>query len=440
MTKAQLPLFEKNNPSILINLLEWRGEKYDDNPVHNIRPAPKSDASEKTIVSILAVEIAKDVWHYVGVTNIDRLLNHGNGISRTYCERCLKPLFSSNKGDTREQKRAEHLKTCMLTNPDSTQMTQKETLKFEAYAKTQRLPYVMYADTECYLQPDEDSNEITHHKPCAIGLLLVPHPNMKAEPLKIPYTTFTGDNCMKEACDFIEDVGKQIYQWNKVNSYQPVIMTEDQKRAHQQSSKCYICSTEFDDDVQKIVEHDHLTSEYRGAACQECNTKMRLKRNHLPVFFHNLRGYDGHLLCESAFSKKQEWELSVIPQTKEKYLGMTAKFVVDKYNNKGQEVVVKMSITFKDSVQFLSASLDNLVKCLVDIGESKDDPTLTEEQKQQMQEKLVRDKMVYSLQCLPQNAPYSLITSKGIFPYEWFNGEDCLKQTKLPLQVYFYDK
>ena len=262
MTKAQLPLFERNNPSLIINLLEWCGEKDEENPVRILRPAPCSnDMMEKTIVSILAVEISNDNWHYVGVTNIDRLLNT-SGNPRTYCERCLKPLFYGNKGETRTQMRQDHLKVCMMTNPDPVKMTDKVNLQFESFGKTQRLPYVMYADTECILSIDQNNASITHHTPCAIGLLLVPHPEMKADPLSVPYTTFTGKDCMLQACDFIEDVAKQVYAWNESNSHQSVSMSSEQKHAHSETFNCYLCNCGFTDDVIKVVEHDHLTGKF----------------------------------------------------------------------------------------------------------------------------------------------------------------------------------
>ena len=261
MTKAQLPLFERNNPSLLINLLSWRGEKDEENPVHVIRAAPKcNDIADKRIVSILGVEISKDNWHYVGVSNIDRLLNY-DGKKRTYCERCLKPLFFTHNNKTKQEVRSDHLKTCMLINPDSSQMTDRTHLKFESHGKTQRLPYVLYADTECYLTPDEKNEKVTNHIPCAIGLLLVPHPEMKADPLSIPYTTFTGSDCMLKACNFIEEVATQIYNWNKENSYQKVSLSKEEESQHKDATNCYICNCIFtqDDDTIKVVEHDHLT-------------------------------------------------------------------------------------------------------------------------------------------------------------------------------------
>ena len=421
VNKTHLKLFEKNNPGILINLLEWRGEENPEKPLLNIRPAPrpKTYTDNCTVVSILSVWI-DNIWHYVGVTNVDRLIN-SQGKNRTFCERCLIPLFYGKKGETKASKKEKHQKVCYMTNPDSVMMTEQTSLTFTKMKNTQRLPYVMYGDIECFLQPDSENSLITHHVPCSIGLLLTSHPEMKAKPLEIPYTSFTGPHCIKEACDFIEAVGKTVYKWNQDNAHQKAIMSREERRTYKSSTQCYICSKVFDhDEVKKICEHDHLTGKYRGAACQDCNTKMRLDRTCLPVFFHNLRGYDGHILCQSAFGEKINWELEVIPITKEKYLGITAKYVVDSFSKKkGTELVnvpIKMKIKFKDSLQFLSAGLDSLVH------------NLDESQLQ------------YSKECIPTTAPLSLITSKGIFPYEWFDDVSKLEWRNLPSQECFYDK
>jgi len=45
----------------------------------------------------------------------------------------------------------------------------------------------------------------------------------------------------------------------------------------------------------------HTIGKYRGAAHNECNFKLRLnaKTVPIPVVFHNLEGYDGHLLIQA---------------------------------------------------------------------------------------------------------------------------------------------
>ena len=53
-----------------------------------------------------------------------------------------------------------------------------------------------------------------------------------------------------------------------------------------------------------VRDHDHMTGRYRGAAHNECNFKLKLnpKTAPIPVIFHNLKGYDGHLLMQAMAS------------------------------------------------------------------------------------------------------------------------------------------
>ena len=419
MTAAQITNFEKQNPGLVINLLEWR-EKDKHNPVHRIRlaPIPKSTDQDVVCVSIMAVELLDKSWHYVGVTNLDRLLKKGG--RHTYCERCFTPLYY-DKPELKSKVMIDHKKRCYSDKPGSTKMPTNLDLHFKNWCKTQRLPYVLYADCECYLEENPNHPENIKHIPIAVGLLLVAHPKMKNEPLKEPYRVFSGPQSMLEACQYIDQIAKDVYQWNKKYTNVELRMNHGQNQEFTNTKYCFICKKAFDNKgIVKVREHDHLTGEYRGAACQKCNTKMRLKRNILPVFFHNGRNYDNHLICQHALADMKEWNVSVIPQTKEKYISMQVKREMGKYfcPTKKAEKRLYMNIEIKDSAQFLLASLDSLVK------------------------NLDEKNLVYSSKCQPDSTVFDIthVKAKGFFPYEWFNSIEKLEYKSLPTREEFYDK
>ena len=93
-----------------------------------------------------------------------------------------------------------------------------------------------------------------------------------------------------------------------------------------------------------VRDHCHITGQFRGAAHNKCNLKLRLdpKRFTIPVVFHNLRGYDSHLLMQAI--SKVGGAVTCIPNNTEKYISFSL----------GQ-------LRFIDSAQFLLASLDKLV-------------------------------------------------------------------------------
>ena len=47
----------------------------------------------------------------------------------------------------------------------------------------------------------------------------------------------------------------------------------------------------------KIRDHDHVTGKCRGSIYWSCNINLKLTKK-VPVIFHNLRGYDSHLIMQ----------------------------------------------------------------------------------------------------------------------------------------------
>ena len=46
-----------------------------------------------------------------------------------------------------------------------------------------------------------------------------------------------------------------------------MVITEQQEAAFQASSYCYMCEEPFNEDSEKVRDHNYATGEYRGAAC-----------------------------------------------------------------------------------------------------------------------------------------------------------------------------
>ena len=87
----------------------------------------------------------------------------------------------------------------------------------------------------------------------------------------------------------------------------------------------------------------------------------------MPVVFHNFKNYDSHVLCIAGFGAMAGWSFSVIPLTSEKYLSTMVNFHIDtivKKNDNNKPLKVYFQIKFIDSYQFLSGSLESLVRTL----------------------------------------------------------------------------
>ena len=71
---------------------------------------------------------------------------------------------------------------------------------------------------------------------------------------------------------------------------------------------CWICKQELNMD--KVRNHCHYTGKFRRGANNKCNINLRLPRK-LPIIFHNLQGYDGHIIFKEL--NNFNVDISVIP-------------------------------------------------------------------------------------------------------------------------------
>ena len=77
-------------------------------------------------------------------------------------------------------------------------------------------------------------------------------------------------------------------------------MSAEEEERFQLSNSSWICDKLFDVGDDKVREHCHITGKYRVAAHWSCNINLRLTKK-IPVIFHNLRGYDSHLLIKEIY-------------------------------------------------------------------------------------------------------------------------------------------
>ena len=87
-------------------------------------------------------------------------------------------------------------------------------------------------------------------------------------------------------------------------------LTMCEEEEFQQSNVCWICEKLIDNDDEKVRDHCHVTGKFRGAAHWSCDINLQLTKK-VPVVFHNLRGYDSHLIFREL--SKFDVEIDIIP-------------------------------------------------------------------------------------------------------------------------------
>ena len=92
-------------------------------------------------------------------------------------------------------------------------------------------------------------------------------------------------------------------------------MTEKEEEQLQSSNTCCICEKRIE--YEKVRDHCHITVKFIGAAHWSCNINLQLIKI-VPVIFHNLRGYDSHLV----FYKFKNFDVKIyaIPNGLQKYM------------------------------------------------------------------------------------------------------------------------
>jgi hypothetical protein len=174
---------------------------------------------------------------------------------------------------------------------------------------------------------------------------------------------YRGENATQE---FIRQIDQELVEINRVLAIKHERkITDENKRKFEEADKCWICKGKFAIDRDKVKclenqstwltrklektvkdseeckslktaiikvakqidqaetmddkvwEHCHITGEFRGASHKSCNLKLQIEpwKIPIPVVFHNFRGYDSHLVCESVGRSVNAHQISVIAET-----------------------------------------------------------------------------------------------------------------------------
>ena len=280
-----------------------------------------------------------------------------------------------------------------------------------------KLPFVIYSDTECYLERKNNKisvkiNQIQKYKLSGYCYFVKFFDDNLHPPILKAYTKKEPKKDV--ALKFVKSLEKTIRKiYKKFKFPKKIIFTEKDEKDFNDAKKCYACEKEFLEENEKVKDHCHFPVKYRGAACISCNSQMK-KPNFTPVIFHNLQNYDSHL-----FIKKlgvTEGDISCIPKTDEKYISFSKKINVYDFIKEGEIINVKKYLRFIDSFKFMSTSLEKMVK---NLGKEK----------------------LYCLKKYFKNEKeIELLSRKGVFPYQWYTCLEKLNATSPTSKDEFYSE
>ena len=211
-------------------------------------------------------------------------------------------------------------------------------LRFKNFRYSERAPFVIYADFESLIKPmdncDPDPNKsytkkYQKHEPSGISYYIKSLHESVFKSVKRTYTRTKKEDPNAEDV-FIKWLEEDVKTIANIKGKE-MIFTEEDIKHFNNASDCWICGEELGND--RVRDHCHYTGRYRGAAHNKCNLNHS-KPKGVPVFFHNLSGYDSHLFIKSLGSSNKKETLECIANNEEKYITFTKNKIVGQYTNK----------------------------------------------------------------------------------------------------------
>ena len=251
----------------------------------------------------------------------------------------------------------------------------------------------IYADKECFLKrvnSYEDEHTIKYQEdiPNSIGAKLV----CIDDRFTFSSIIFKGKDFINKFIAWVLDKQKWTKQIIKQYFNKRLIMTSEDEEIYNNSHICWIFKQELNMD--KVRDLCHVTGKSKGAAHNKCNINLRLSRK-LPIIFHNLQGYDGHVIFKEL--NNFNVDIAVIPKGIDKYMS----------------IMVNRHITFIDSLQIYNGSLYTLTS------------NLNNENFKHLISEFGIDKL-------------EILKRKDANPYEWVDSYEKFEHASLPEKKYFY--
>ena len=289
---SDIDKIERKN-KINISVLGYKGEK-------QFYPIRMSKDKYDDHMELLLLGDGEGNLHYVLIKDVNRMLcsvtKHKN--KAFFCLHCLHACVS-------KEVLKKHKETCLEVNGvQATKLPKEGTkIKFKNHRNSISVPFVIYADFESILvpenkkdeEPDGDeshTNRYQTHQACSFGLKTVCHYDDKYSGEYKSYVDKDAANVFLKTV--LREAARCRWEVNSIFKKKMVISPE-QEREFQKAKDCTICGEELGE--YRVRDHCHVTGNYRGAAHNICNLKYRITWK-VPVVFHNLRGYDSHLIMQ----------------------------------------------------------------------------------------------------------------------------------------------
>ena len=183
-------------------------------------------------------------------------------------------------------------------------------LEFNQYMKSDRMPYIIYADLESLIEkidgcaniPEKSSTtKLGEYIPCEYSMSTI----WVFSNIENKHILHRGEDCMKKS-------------WTEHAENNVTVNKKKELRSHQDAKVCYICGKIIfqklanSKSYQKVTDHCHYTDKYGGATYGICNLRFNVLSEIL-VVFHNGSNYDYHFIIKKLTNKFERKLESSVP-------------------------------------------------------------------------------------------------------------------------------
>lgn len=323
--------------------------------------------------------------------------------SRYICNRCLHPFSTPERLNHHITMGCDQFEPTRSVLPVQKENGPVPSIKFEHHTRKFKAPVVIYADFETLIKQtgnvhDESKSSTTKLSelpPCSFCFNVV----SDFPELNFGVQLYRGEDAVEVFIDKLLEVGNRIERIFTKNT--KMIMTSEDEKNFKTATICSICDKHFAKNSVKVRDHCHITGKYRGCAHEDCNLNFNYKNYKVPVYFHNLKGFDGHLVIQGLHNRNFE-NIRIIAQNFEKYMSFSF-----------------ANLMFLDSFAFLSSSLDTLASNLLKDGKDN----------------------FQAINGQPYNeVQKEILLQKGVYPYEYIDSFEKFQETELPPIEAFYSQ
>ena len=162
-----------------------------------------------------------------------------------------------------------------------------EILEFNQYQKSDKAPFIIYADLECIIEkidgcknnPENSSTtKVSEHIPSGFSMSTI----SSFRSIENKHDVYKVKIVWKSFLKFLREHAIKIINFKKKKVQ---LLTNEQQQSYEKAKICYICKEKFenkylkDKKYCKVRDHCHYTGEYRGAVDSICNLKYSVTKN-----------------------------------------------------------------------------------------------------------------------------------------------------------------